>query len=260
MGENQFGARSELITFLAGYSVGERIEERDMARFGDWVGLKPMEVRALFAALARADLVEEDALGIGYRAVRDPILNEFLQVWVRMERESVPAGMLVSEWQERYQRLVRKMHEYKGYVAERWIELMMMKWREEKVEGKEYFGVEGKVRLPRFDWVGKWELVTRDGKRAEPDVIGRFFGGAWVVESKYWEQKVSLKEVHELEAMGKIGKEALGEEEVKLWYFSKRGFTDEAMEYMRKQGILHTNEEQLNRLLRRYGLRELPKM
>lgn len=260
MGENQYGVRSELITFLAKYPTGQRIEEEDMQRFAEQVELRPVEARALFASLARADLVEEDSLGIGYSAVRDPILNEFLRLWVRMERESVPRGVLLSELQEQYQHLVRQMHEYKGYVAEHAMELLMTKWEREVVEGEDYFGVAGEVTLPRFDWVGKRELWTEAGKHVEMDVVGRYVGGAWVVESRYREQKMGLGEVQTFEERAEVAREAMKVDEMKLWYFSKSGFTEEAEEYMRERGILHSDEEQLNRLLLRFGIRELPEM
>ena len=260
MGENQYGVRSELITFLAKYPTGKRIEEEDMQRFGERVELRPVEARALFASLARADLVMEDSLGIGYSAVRDPILNEFLRLWVRMERESVPRGVLLSELQEQYQLLVRQMHEYKGYVAEQAMELLMTKWEREVVEGKDYFGVAGEVTLPRFDWVGKRELWTKAGKHVEMDVVGRYVGGAWVAESRYRKQEMGLGEVQTFEERAEVAREALKVDEMRLWYFSKSGFTDEAEEYMPERGILHSDEEQLNRLLRRFGIRELPEM
>ena len=142
--------RSELITFLAKYPTGKRIEEEDMQRFGERVELRPVEARALFASLARADLVEEDSLGIGYSAVRDPILNEFLRIWVRMEREGATYVQVLREkWQE-YQQRVKRADESKGYVAERMVELLMTKWQGEVVDGEKHFGVEGEVTLPQF--------------------------------------------------------------------------------------------------------------
>ncbi len=258
MGENQYGVRSELVDFLAQYPMGERITERDMRRFGERVGLGAVEVHGLFAALARADLVEEGPLRMTYSAVRDPILNEFLGLWRRIEG-SEPKGILLSELQEKYKRVVRGIEEYKRYVAEHVMDLLMTKWRGEEVEG-EYFGVEGKVKLPRFDWVGKRGVWGERGKQVEMDVIGRYVGGAWIVESKYWERKVGLGEVQVFEERAEVARESLRVERMTLWYFGKSGFTAEAEEYMRERGILHSDEEQLNRLLREYGLRKLPKM
>ena len=93
----------------------------------------------------------------------------------------------------------------------------------------------------------------------EMDVVGWEWEEVWVVESKYWERKVGLKEVEGFCERVERVRGVLGEG-VRLWYFSRKGFTEEAEAYMRERGILHSDEEQLNRLLKLYGLRELPEM
>ncbi len=257
MGENQYGVRSELVEFLAQYGVGEQISERDMELFGDKVGLGSVEVHGLFAALARADLVEEGPLGVAYSAVRDPILNEFLRVWVRVKRQS--RGQLLREKYSEYQKRARRMDEYVGYVAERWVELLMTKWRGEVVSG-EYFGVEGEVELPRFEEVGKERLKAPGGPTVEVDVVGWGWGQVWLVECKYWKRKVGLGEVQEFEERMERAMSAVEAEYARRWFVSKSGFAAEAEEYLRERGGVHSDGEQLNYLLQRYGLRKLPEM
>ena len=260
MGQNQYGVRSELITFLAEYPMGARIGEKDMQRFGEQAGLAAVETRALFAALARADLVEEDSLRIGYSAVRDPLLNEFLRLWVRMEREGVPRRTLLREKLQEYQRRVKRMDDFKGYFAERLVELLMTKWRDEVVDGEMYFGVVEEVTLPHFIEVGKERLKVREKPAVEMDVVGWRMGEAWVIESRYWKDKMGLGEVQTFEERGEVAREALKVDEMRLWYFSKAGFTEEAKGHMRERGILHSDAEQLDDLLQRFGLRKLPEM
>ena len=63
-----------------------------------------------------------------------------------------------------------------------------------------------------------------------------------------------------IEERAVVAREALRVDQTRLWYFSKAGFTEEAVGYMRERGILHSDMEQLNGLLQRFGLRKLPEM
>ncbi|MEW5767115.1 MAG: hypothetical protein AB1797_05740 [bacterium] len=157
-----------------------------------------------------------------------------------------------------YKKKIKQIDEYKGIVAERFIELLMMKWAGEEVDGYHYFNTDEKVLLPRFNWTKGKRLSLPGSREVQIDIIGKKELLAWFVESKYWiGKKAGLGEVKEFEEKCQIAGQALEIEKAICWFFSKEGFTKETEEYMKEKGILYSDQDSLNKLLTKFGIRKL---
>ncbi|MDI6793457.1 MAG: ATP-binding protein, partial [bacterium] len=212
--QNRWGAGKEIIYYIAELEDEPiRITTEDMIELSKRLRhsrLTPEVIREMFIDLARADLVEEFIFGEVYGKINDPILNEFLRAWKRMEKEKKPQNEMLNLKLTEYRKKVKHADEYKGYVAERMIELLMLKWREEIVDGEPYFGLKKEIFLPRFIWVGERKLRSPEGRQVQIDVVGAYLEVGWFVESKYWQgQKVDLAEIKEFEERCRIAGKSL---------------------------------------------------
>ncbi|MDI6793272.1 MAG: ATP-binding protein [bacterium] len=264
--QNDLGLGRRIIFYLSELpedAIITHVEMQDiLSRTGRLEDFTAMEIRSMFRRLARADLLEELLPGgESFSMIRDPILNEFLKVYKRIEGDKKTPDEVKDEKIIEYKKKIKQIDEYKGVVAERFIELLMMKWANEEVDGGSYFNTDNKVLLPRFNWTKGKRLSLPGFREVQIDIIGKKELLAWLVESKYWiGKKVSLGEVKEFEEKCKIAGQALEIEEAVCWFFSKEGFTQEAEEYMKEKGILYSDHDGLNRLLTEFGIRRLPDM
>lgn len=261
--QNQKGIGKELLYRASKYEV---IQLDDMEEMATSLNCRFEEIQGMLSALARADLLEEEGIrGTYYIRVNDPILNEFLKVWCEVKVEHQKKEKVEKRKLREYQKKSKQFDYYKGITVQVYILYMMTKWNQEVVEGKDYFNIDKQIVLPQFRWVDNDRLKHPNTGEAELDVIGMHQNILWLGECKYWtDAQPGLKEVQDfVERKAEIAKKALEyeeDEEIVLWFFSRNGVEAKAEDYIKENGLLYSKEEDLNRLLKRFGVKELPRM
>ncbi|MBI4531700.1 MAG: restriction endonuclease [Candidatus Latescibacteria bacterium] len=253
---NEYGIAKNIFYFATRYQ-NERINPRKIAeRMAHWKVTEEAVYNVLLA-LSRADLIEERAAGTEFYNIKDPILREFADAWARVDVENETWDTAASELVAKYKRLSGEYANFRGYVAELFIRLLMMKFDGRTVEGDDYFHIPGQVVLPRFMWVDARRVKTPSTPEYQIDVIGMVMPEMWVVEVKDTVKPVGLDAVKKLEAAAQIAAENLHADQVKIWYVSRQGFTRQAERYMTRRRILHSSIREVNELLTLFGLRSI---
>jgi len=160
----------------------------------------------------------------------------------------------------KYSKLSGEYGDFKGYTAEIFIQFLMTKFNFHEVDGKAYFNSEGQILLPKFIWIDSKKVKLSTTREYQLDVVGKRTPYLWLVEVKYTEKPVGLPLVKKFESACDVAIKTFKGEEVTRWYISTGGFTKPAMKYLKEKGFLHSNREEVNKLLRLFGLRRLPVM
>jgi len=85
--------------------------------------------------------------------MKDPILNEFLKVWGRIQVVGENADNVRDEIRQKYLTLQKKFSEYKGYLAE--VYMIQVLWNSQrKVLPGKYFHHHEDIQVPdRFTYI-----------------------------------------------------------------------------------------------------------
>jgi len=94
----------------------KRIQSQLLEREGKKVELET--IKNVLIKLSRGDLIEYSQMGNWFRKMKDPILNEFLKIWGRIQVVGEEADQVRDEIRQKYLTLQKKFSEYKGYLAE----------------------------------------------------------------------------------------------------------------------------------------------
>ena len=95
----------------------------------------------------------------------------------------------------------------------------------------------------------------------EIDVEGGAGKERWICESKWWiGKKVGRTEIESLLGKGEAVKEEAGKglQILRLWFFAHDGFTKKAEDLMKENNMLWSVRDDLDKLLKFVGLRQLP--
>ncbi|MBL7063557.1 MAG: hypothetical protein ISS49_05015 [Anaerolineae bacterium] len=259
---NEYGI-TKWILYLSALEEGDRLDveriQRELeAREGTRVSLDT--IRDVLVKLSRGDLLEYLELGGWFRKVKDPILLEFLRVWGRIEVEGQNQERVTAEIVRRYQKLKRRVAEYKGYLAEVFMAQVLWAAQREVLPGR-LFNRERQVRMPhRFIYV-RQRMRLGAGAGREIDVLGDAGGEVWVCQSKWWaEDQAGVKVLEDLVRQGEIVQEDMDPLTLRLWLFANSGLTPEAKEYAAGRGILWSARPEFDELLAHVGLRQLPRL
>jgi len=252
------------ILYLSALEEGDRLDieriQRELeAREGTRVPLDT--IRDVLVKLSRGDLLEYLELGRWFRKVKDPILLEFLRVWGRIEVEGQDQRRVQRELVGRYQRLKRRVDEYKGYLAEVFMAQALWEAQRRELSGR-FFNQEKDVQMPhRFIYVAHRGRFGA-GEGQEIDVLGAAGAEIWVCQSKWWvKQRVGISVLQALEAQEALVWEKMKEvSKVRLWIFAYSGLTPEAEKYAADHDILWSAREEFDELLTHLGLRTLPQL
>jgi hypothetical protein len=114
----------------------------------------------------------------------------------------------------------------------------MRNFRGQKVAGS-FFGMQESVTLPCFTDVANFRSPNG---RMEIDALGNGTE-RWAVEVKWKKKAVGLKELASFADLA----ESLAD---RLWYVSRAGFTTEGRKYAAERGILISEQQQLEGLIR----------
>ncbi|HHN93863.1 MAG TPA: ATP-binding protein, partial [Anaerolineae bacterium] len=149
---------------------GERIDAERVARE---IGAPVEEVLAALDKLQWVDVVEKVGL-ISYQGPTDPILRRYIEYQHRVEIERLSPAEAVRDWQTEYRRLVGRVNNFIGEVAEVYVGAVMRKFDGREVDGEHYFGRSGPVTLPCFERVVRRGGVVRGGVPFEIDLTGEW--------------------------------------------------------------------------------------
>jgi predicted transcriptional regulator len=202
-------------------------------------------IRQILNWLVDVDLIEqrEDKMYL----YRDAVL----QVWVAyyyagLQLTGLPnqkvLSNLVAELMERYERVANQL----GSVKESQVRELLQQFDEQIVEGA-WFGLSGEFRLPVFERVKPY--ISPDGQ-IEIDALAE--GSAyWAVEVKWRGRLGGRKELEKLAAsVDWLISEGVSPQ---AWFISRAGFTPDALEFAQKVGILVSDGQAVEHLIKYLG-------
>lgn len=200
-------------------------------------------IRQVLNWLMEVDLVQQRADKT--YAFRDPVL----QLWVAyyyagleltgMPRQKV-LDQLVVELMEKYQRATTEL----GVAKESQVRELLHHFAGQEVDG-DLLGLPGRVRLPTFRRVASYR--SEDGQ-VEVDALaeactepGRSGEERWAVEIKWRGRLAGVKELQKLLAAARTLA-------ARPWFISRAGFTPEAKEFARREGVMISGQAEIERL------------
>jgi len=237
----------------------KRIQKELVRQEGKMVELEM--IKDVLVKLSRGDLLDYKEFGGWFSKLKDPILEEFLKVWGRIEVKGEDREKVQNETVTKYVSLRKKISEYKGYLAEVYMIQILWNSQRKTLPGK-YFHNASDIEMPdRFFYIDHRRRMGI-GRNVEIDIYAAAGLDVWIAESKFWqEQKVGsdvvkrlIEQIHAV----KTKKEDI-ELQVRAWLFAYKGVTQPAQELLRKHRILWSARTDLDALLTHVKLRPLPK-
>ncbi|MCP4104402.1 MAG: hypothetical protein GY749_02525, partial [Desulfobacteraceae bacterium] len=233
----------------------ERIQRELKQREGKTVPLD--EIRDVLIKLSRGDLLEYLEMGGWFRRVKDPILQEFLKVWGRIEVEGHKRERVEDDLKVQYEKLKRRISEYRGYLAEVHMSQVLLSSQRKSLPGI-FFNSGEDIQIPDFTFV-RCRYRPESGKGREIDVLGAAGPEQWVCQSKWVKgEKIGISVLKVLMSQADTIKEALDPQIVRMWIFAHDGLTSEAEAFAKEHGILWSSRKEFDKLLEYLGLRKLP--
>ena len=261
---NEYGI-TKWILYLAAIEPDEwinlpRIQQQLLEREGKEIELE--QIKDVLIKLSMGDLIEYSQMGNWFRQIKDPILTEFLKVWGRIKVVGENADSVRHETVKKYQALLRKFAEHKGYLAEVYMIQMLWNSQRQTLPGKYFHSCKDIIIPTRFFYIDHRNRMSA-GKGIEIDIYAAAGGEVWIAESKWWVgRKVGLKIVEHLLTQAERVREREGAdlESLRVWLFAYDGVTEEAEDLMRQHNILWSNSKDLDALLTLAKLRPLPEL
>ena len=219
------------------------------------------KIKEILIRLARGDLLEYKAFGNWFGKTNDPILNEFLKVWGRIEVERQNHQQVEEKVVSRFERTKRRFHEYKGYLAEVYMIQVLWNSQGRTLPGR-YFHSDRDIVMPdRFFYIDQRHRPGA-GERMETDIYAGAGTEVWMAESKWRNRPAGPDVVTNLLRQAEILRERKGDDlrTLRLWIFSHDGLTGKVLELVREHGILWSSRAELDGLLREVNLRKLPEL
>jgi hypothetical protein len=192
-------------------------------------------IRQVLNWLMEVDLVQQRADKT--YVFRDPVL----QLWVAyyyagLELTGMPRqkmlDQLVAELMEKYQRATTEL----GIAKESQVRELLNRFDGQEVDG-ELLGLSGRIRLPVFRHVISYRS---DDGQIEIDALAEG-EEKWAVEIKWRGRLAGVKELQKLLAAA----ETLA---ARSWFISRAGFTPEAEVFARREGIMISDQTQIEQL------------
>ncbi|RKZ47180.1 MAG: hypothetical protein DRR00_22415 [Candidatus Parabeggiatoa sp. nov. 3] len=233
-----------------------RIQRELKEREGKAVSLE--QIKDVLIKLSRSDLLEYNQVGNWFRKMKDPILNEFLKVWGRINATGENAVQVQEETVLKSQKIQKKFADYKGYLAE--VYMIQILWNcQRKVLPGDYFHSPVDIKVAdRFFYIAHRSKLGI-GLGMEVDIYAAAGIEGWVAESKWWDnKKVGPSVVESLFEHAQEINQRKGLEILRIWLFAHDGVTKKAEKLMLQHGILWSNRADLDALLEIAKLRTLP--
>ncbi len=250
---------------LAAQEEGEEIDleriQKELYRH-EQVEVSIQKIKEVLVKLSRGDLLEYKSFGDWFRKIKDPILNEFLNVWGKIEVEKESRVQIEDETLVKFERVQKRFHEYKGYLAEVYMIQILWNGQGKTLPGRCFHSDED-IELPdRFTYIDQRRRPGA-GQRMEVDIYAAAGTEVWMAESKWWNgSKVGRDVVENLLDQAKRLRERKGDDlrKLRLWIFANDDATTPAKELMRQNGVFWSTRAELNDLLETVKLRKLPNL
>ena len=237
----------------------ERIQQELKRREGHDVPLDT--IRHVLIRLSRGDLVEYLELGGWFRKVKDPILLEFLKVWGRVDVEGQDQSRVQNELLLQYETHARRIHEYKGYLAEVFMGQVLLNSFQHRTFPGHFFNAAEDIALKRPVVFVHHRVRLHSGKGQEIDILASLGGHMWVCQSK-WEttKKIGVATLQELLDQAAAVQAQDNPRTLRKWIFAHEGLTEDALALAQQEGVFWSTREQLDGLLTYLDLRKLPNL
>jgi len=207
--------------------------------------LSENEIQERLQDLVKADLIEEGSSDIDYHGLKDGTLNLVLRN--RFEKEISSLGIapdFISEFSEEVEKLKKDKQRLRGQLSNiigKTAEYQLMcEFRSKKRFAlAEYFeGVSDNTILNIQDVKIRFYVQRPDGKNMEIDLIAESdCGRVILVEIKKMSKPVGLKNITDFKEKVDVYKQIFSEKIVLAGYFSLGGFTKDASEFCKANGI-----------------------
>lgn len=197
--------------------------------------------RVLLQRLVDVDLIARVERGY---ALADPVLQIWLAYFVRgVELLEIPrAGALqrlIAEVLEKYQRVSTEL----GVARESQVRELLRHFSGQEVDGR-LFGLSGKVRVPTFKAVTRYEAEDGSG---EVDAVASN-GETWVVAVRWRNRQATIADLNRFLKVARSHGD-------RYWFIAKSGFKANALRFAREAGIMVSNDEAIQGLSERLGVR-----
>jgi hypothetical protein len=183
----------------------ERIQKELKVREGTDVEVK--KIINVMIKLSQGDLIDYKSFGGYFTHMKDPVLQNFLKAWGKVEVEGKRQSHVVGDIVFQYESLKRKYKDYQGYLAE--VFMIQVLWNNQKktVDGK-YFNSPEKVTIPNFIYIDQ-RYRLGSGKGKEIDIFASAGRDFWIAESKWHKEPVDEKVIENLIRQGALVREKM---------------------------------------------------
>ncbi|QTA83432.1 p-loop domain-containing protein [Desulfonema limicola] len=218
------------------------------------------KIKEILIKLARGDLLEYKSFGNWFCKINDPVLNEFLKVWGKIEVEKQERALIEEDVLKKFQSMEKRFHEYKGYLAEIFMIQVLWTAQRQTIPGI-FFHTREDITIPdRFFYIDQ-RRRPGTGRNMEIDIYAGAGKEVWLAESKWWtNKKVGADVVENMLKQAEIVREREGKylKTLRLWLFAHDGITREAEKLIQDNGILWSSRTELDGILDQVKLRRLP--
>ncbi|MFQ6056693.1 MAG: hypothetical protein ACE5J3_12010, partial [Methanosarcinales archaeon] len=262
---NKFGLSQKIIFYIL------KNKERDITykEISKEFKIKEKEAYDVLDNLLKADLVKKVAYGI-VSGLKDKMLErcliaEFKPIIENIDKLIV-AEELSKDIEQEVEELKKKLKSMRGYIntivgeeAEIMIKRVMKKFNNQEVDGTNYFNINKRIILPKFDrkphsrviigeYEDKYQIDFYGKKTTKKDKI------IWIGESKNWNKQVGKEVVEALINKIELVKREENTDKVIGWLYSKNGFEKDALNLMQEKDILGSDKNNLISLMDFLGL------
>jgi len=236
----------------------ERIQKELKVREGTDVEIQ--KIIDVMIKLSQGDLIDYKSFGGYFKHINDPVLQDFLKAWGKVEIEGKKLSHVIGDIVFQYESLKRKYKNYQGYLAE--VFMIQILWNNQKrtIDGKHFNHPEA-IKIPCFIYIDQ-RYRLGSGKGKEIDIFASAGRDFWIAESKWHKYPVDEKVIRNLIRQGELVREKMGKNlrSLTLWLFAGNGVTVNARKLLEDNNILWSTKEELNALLENSGLRKLPEI
>ena len=221
------------------------------------LGIDWETARDALEKLRWADVVNKVGM-ISYHGPSDPMMRRYIEYQHSIEIDKVGPEKPFKDWEQEYNSMLGQLNSTKGELGAMYVRMVMSRFTGQEVDGAAYFNCDGRIALPNFVTIERRGGVVTDGIPAEIDVVGEWSQGVWMVEVKYTQERIGAKLVQDfIDRCEKFRAKTAYDHYIR-WYFSKSGFTKEALALLKQAGILYNDWEQFRTLARSCGCLGLP--
>lgn len=225
-----------------------------------------LQVQEALEKLYKADVIDRASIST-FWGPSDPLMCEYLQYAHYIDIDDLTLVDAAAKLQAKLREKQGEFNRKTGHFTEIIVGGVMKQYDWRTVDGEPYFNRSGEVNLPRFYEIRRREGVIKAGKIHEIDLIGEYTLsnqqagsaglGAWMVAVRYRKQRMSKSAVEEFirDVVAVQAEKQYGE--IIRWYFSQSGFTEDAKQRLKAEGIYFSDVTQFNRLVDLFELLNL---